>query len=165
VVGVTAQAFKLAAGHEDFAGGSIAGPDGQTVDLKQLLDQGDGVIVTQHDGIAASLRTMPAFVTTPVPHGWEPPAPEEADPDALPGDLPALSRARLAELLDARGLPVGGTKDDMVARLLMHEQGTQPTGAAAVQLAEADPRTSDPSGDQRHDTTDTDAGDAAGEEG
>lgn len=92
------QAFELKEQYRPdnggFSGGSVSGPDGVLVDVKELLDEpGDlnapeGVIITADPVLIDSLTAYPALKRCAKPEGWAPPK--------QPDDLAALTKADFA---------------------------------------------------------------------
>jgi hypothetical protein len=68
---VAKHAFELKAAYQEdgdtpFEGGSVMDADGGTVDLKQLLDDGNGVILVEDDRLARQIDGLSPFKPTAI---------------------------------------------------------------------------------------------------
>jgi hypothetical protein len=82
---VADHAFALADSNTELQGASMAyGPNGETVNLKALLTEGNGTIVTDDPRIVEALRGNPIFVEASAPSA---PITQTPEPSPAPADI------------------------------------------------------------------------------
>jgi hypothetical protein len=114
------QAYRLTDDFADAESITVAGPDGRTIRLHELLAEDTqsnpaGTIVTSDEYVKHTLDTHIAFQRTTV-EGWQPAEGDDGQP-LEPAELADLSKADLVERAERVGVDSSGTKAAILHRL------------------------------------------------